>query len=164
MKKICCTCKVGKSSLAFDKKRDGVSLYAKCRICRGKPSFKKPRKRLLSKVYEVQEIIDMLSFHLNISVDDLKGKDTARIACIKRHLVMYSIFRYTNLTLKQTAKELGRSDHTTTMHAIDKIIGFRNTYKEFNRVLRSIQKALRSGNVKYFYKQSNQKEDSIFSF
>lgn len=66
-------------------------------------------------------IIEVVSDHFNISVDQLKSSDRSRNVSRPRQIAMYLCKQMTDLTLETIGKKLGGKDHTTVKHGVDKI-------------------------------------------
>jgi chromosomal replication initiator protein len=66
----------------------------------------------------IQEII---SNHYNIHIDDLKSPKRMRSISYPRQIAMYLSRELTNLSLPKIGQAFGGRDHTTVMHAYDKI-------------------------------------------
>lgn len=155
MRKVCLKCRKRKREGQFGFTRDG-NLYARCIVCRGLDKK--------AKLYTPTEIIEMLCFHLDTKYSDLVTEDTTRLVTLKRHMLMFFLFRYTTLTLKEVASLFNRSDHSTVLNAIKKIDGYRKSYPVFFKAMRNIRVKLKAQNRKYFMKKSNVEPSSTFSF
>lgn len=66
-------------------------------------------------------IIDIVSEHFNISIDDLKGKKRNREIVLPRQIVMYLCRQMTDTSLKAIGAFLGGKDHASINHGIKKI-------------------------------------------
>ena len=66
-------------------------------------------------------IIDIVSEHFNISIDDLKGKKRNREIVLPRQIVMYLCRQMTDTSLKAIEAFLGGKDHASINHGIKKI-------------------------------------------
>lgn len=83
--------------------------------------FSKKNNQQEKRKINPQEIIKSVCTYFNIRPHQIKSKErSARIALI-RQIIMYLIRKELNLTLSQTAKILKRKDHTTVLHAEEKI-------------------------------------------
>lgn len=67
------------------------------------------------------EIIEQVSSFLNVSIKDIKSPKRNSEIGYARHLCMYLLKDLLNLPLTKIAKQMGRRDHTTVIHAIKKI-------------------------------------------
>lgn len=66
-------------------------------------------------------IIDTVSEHFNISIEDLKGKKRNREIVLPRQIVMYLCRQMTDTSLKAIGAFLGGKDHASINHGIKKI-------------------------------------------
>lgn len=68
-------------------------------------------------------IIKTVSEHFNISPDDMCSKKKSQDIVYPRQIAMYLCRILTETSLQSIGTALGRKDHTTVMHAIEKISG-----------------------------------------
>jgi chromosomal replication initiator protein len=68
-----------------------------------------------------QLILEATADKYGFTVDDLKAKDRRRPLVTARQVGMYLFRELTDLSYPQIAKEFGGRDHTTVIHAYDKI-------------------------------------------
>ncbi len=71
-----------------------------------------------NKIEQVQQII---ANNYNISIEDLKGKRKSNDITIPRQIAMYICRVYLKESLPRIGSEFGGKDHTTVMHAVNKI-------------------------------------------
>jgi chromosomal replication initiator protein len=69
----------------------------------------------------VPMILNATSEQFNFSIEDLIGKSRRRPLVIARQMAMYITRELTDLSFPLIAREFGGRDHTTVMHACDKI-------------------------------------------
>ena len=67
------------------------------------------------------ELLDEIAMHLGYNVDALKGKSRQRPLVTARQIAMYLFRDLTDLSYPAIAREFGGRDHTTVIHAVDKI-------------------------------------------
>ena len=67
------------------------------------------------------ELLDEIAGHLGYNVDALKGKSRQRPLVTARQIAMYLFRDLTDLSYPAIAREFGGRDHTTVIHAVDKI-------------------------------------------
>ncbi len=67
------------------------------------------------------QILDMVCDHFSISSEDIKSRKKNREISQPRQICMYLIRNLTDASLPKIGEVLGGKDHTTVMHAIDKI-------------------------------------------
>lgn len=59
--------------------------------------------------------------HFNVRLSDLKSEKRTKPLTLPRHVAMYLCRRLTGLSLIDIGRDFGKKDHTTVMHACDKI-------------------------------------------
>ena len=82
-----------------------------------------------NKIEQVQQII---ANNYNISLEDLKGKRKSNDITIPRQIAMYICRIYLKESLPKIGAEFGGKDHTTVMHAVNKIKKEVETNDELN--------------------------------
>lgn len=83
----------------------------------------KPETQFVSfnKKFSPKEIKKIVADYYKISESQLTGKRRTSSLVIPRQVAAYILKKYGNLSLKETASELGKKDHSTIIHAIKKI-------------------------------------------
>ncbi|MEO0288990.1 MAG: chromosomal replication initiator protein DnaA [candidate division WOR-3 bacterium] len=83
----------------------------------------KPESQFVSfnKKFSPKEIKKIVADYYKISESQLTGKRRTSSLVIPRQVAAYILKKYGNLSLKETASELGKKDHSTIIHAIKKI-------------------------------------------
>ncbi|MDY0323878.1 MAG: chromosomal replication initiator protein DnaA [Candidatus Carbobacillus sp.] len=69
----------------------------------------------------VFDILKTVADHFSVKIEDLKGKKRQRDIVLPRQIAMYLTRELTNLSLPKIGQEFGGRDHTTVMHAYEKI-------------------------------------------
>ena len=69
----------------------------------------------------IPQIKRLVSTKLNVSIDDLSSKSRTKDIALARQIAMYLSREVTNISLLKIGDNFGNRDHTTVMHAIDKI-------------------------------------------
>jgi chromosomal replication initiator protein len=80
-------------------------------------SANKTRPKHLS----AKQIIERTAKHFQIQVDEIVGPKRDKDIVVPRQIAMYILRNELNLSFPKIAKELGRKDHTTAIHSVDKI-------------------------------------------
>src|SRR5690606_22088149 len=65
--------------------------------------------------------IEKTARHFQISVDDILGPKRDKDIVVPRQVAMYMLRSELHLSFPKIAKELGRKDHTTAIHSVEKI-------------------------------------------
>lgn len=73
------------------------------------------------KIITVKLIQEVVSDYYKIRIEDLKAKKRTRAVAFPRQIAMYMCRELTDLSLPQIGKEFGGRDHTTVIHAHEKI-------------------------------------------
>ena len=80
----------------------------------------KDKKNRREKV-KIPQILKTISKEFNVSVKDLKGPRRTADVAFARQVCMYFLREEFGYKLEQVARILERQDHTTVMHAVDKV-------------------------------------------
>ena len=68
-----------------------------------------------------KQIIDRTCKHFQISLEDLLGPKRDKDIVVPRQIAMYILRSELHLSFPKIARELGRKDHTTAIHSVEKI-------------------------------------------
>jgi len=68
-----------------------------------------------------EAIKKVVARHFNVRMSDLKSDKRTKPLTLPRHVAMYLCRRLTKLSLIDIGRDFGKKDHTTVMHACDKI-------------------------------------------
>ncbi|HUD06377.1 MAG TPA: chromosomal replication initiator protein DnaA [Candidatus Saccharimonadales bacterium] len=68
-----------------------------------------------------RQVVDRTARHFQISVDEILGPKRDKDIVVPRQVAMYILRSELHLSFPKIARELGRKDHTTAIHSIDKI-------------------------------------------
>jgi chromosomal replication initiator protein len=68
-----------------------------------------------------KQIIDKTAKHFQLSVDEICGSKRDKYIVVPRQIAMYLLRSELHLSFPKIANELGRKDHTTAIHSIEKI-------------------------------------------
>ncbi len=72
-----------------------------------------------------QDILDRVCEHYNVRLSDLLSQRRTKNLAFPRHVAMYLAKELTQLTLSEIGSFFGGRDHSTVLHAINKIKGLR---------------------------------------
>ncbi|MGN0385227.1 MAG: chromosomal replication initiator protein DnaA [Lachnospiraceae bacterium] len=87
-------------------------------------------------------IINVVSEHFGIKPEDIISKKRNEEFALPRQIVMYLCRQLTDLSLDNIGKFLGKKDHTTVMHGVDKIADKLKTDEELKNKVDIIKKKL----------------------
>lgn len=68
-----------------------------------------------------KQIVERTAKHFHISVEELLGPKRDKEIVVPRQIAMYMLRNELHLSFPKIARELGRKDHTTALHSVDKI-------------------------------------------
>ncbi len=68
-----------------------------------------------------RHVIERTAKHFQISVEDILGPKRDKDIVVPRQVAMYMLRSELHLSFPKIAKELGRKDHTTAIHSVEKI-------------------------------------------
>lgn len=68
-----------------------------------------------------ERIIEVVAQYFNVDVKEMQGRSRSQDIVLPRQVAMYIIREQTDSSLVEIGQKLGGRDHTTVMHAIDKI-------------------------------------------
>jgi chromosomal replication initiator protein len=68
-----------------------------------------------------KQIIERTARHFQIPVEDILGPKRDKDIVVPRQVAMYMLRNELKLSFPKIARELGRKDHTTAIHSVDKI-------------------------------------------
>ncbi len=91
-----------------------------------------------SQPIDANRVIAMVADQFQISVQDLKGRLRTKRVALARQTAMYLLRQQLNLSLKDIGYLLGGKDHTTVMHAINKIQQLKTEDPNFAAIFQSL--------------------------
>jgi chromosomal replication initiator protein len=68
-----------------------------------------------------KHIIERTAKHFHVSMEDILGPKRDKDIVVPRQIAMYMLRSELHLSFPKIAHELGRKDHTTAIHSVDKI-------------------------------------------
>ncbi|GEO67758.1 chromosomal replication initiator protein DnaA [Levilactobacillus spicheri] len=88
-------------------------------------------------------IQDRVADYFHVSLKDLKGKKRKKTIVIPRQIAMYLSRELTDASLPRIGNEFGGKDHTTVIHAYDKIAASLKTDTELQKDIADLKEELR---------------------
>jgi chromosomal replication initiator protein len=68
-----------------------------------------------------KQLVEKVSRHFQLPIEDILGPRRDRDIVVPRQIAMYLLRSELHLSFPKIARELGRKDHTTAIHSVDKI-------------------------------------------
>jgi chromosomal replication initiator protein len=108
-------------------------------------------KSVLSDFFSMEEVrpsTDIIkkkvAKYYNIKVSDLESSKRARIFSLPRQIAMYLCREMIDISLPKIGEQFGNRDHTTVLHAVEKIEKNRLNDSSFNEVVKTIEEEIRN--------------------
>lgn len=93
-------------------------------------------------VTNVEDVLEIVSMHYRISSEDIMGKSRKRHVILPRQVAMFLVRHELNLPFEQIGEVFGGKNHTTVMHACEKIYKQLKKDKSLLRDVNSIKKEM----------------------
>lgn len=77
--------------------------------------------RTRPKHLSAKQVIERVSKHFQVPMEDVVGPKRDKDIVVPRQVAMYMLRSELHLSFPKIARELGRKDHTTAMHSVEKI-------------------------------------------
>ena len=87
----------------------------------------------------VADIQNKVAEYYHVSLSDLKGKKRLKSIVMPRQIAMYLSRELTNNSLPKIGKEFGGKDHTTVIHAYDKIADIITTNADLKKEINELK-------------------------
>lgn len=92
------------------------------------------------KVVTIHDIQKIVSAHYGLRVEDLKSKRRTKQVAFPRQVAMYLSRELTDCSLPKIGEEFGGRDHTTVIHAYDKISSLLTDDDELSKTIEQLTK------------------------
>ncbi|HUC89792.1 MAG TPA: chromosomal replication initiator protein DnaA [Patescibacteria group bacterium] len=89
-----------------------------------------------------RQIIERTARHFQIPLEDIMGPKRDKDIVVPRQVAMYMLRSELHLSFPKIAKELGRKDHTTAIHSVEKIIKEEKIDSDIHAAITSIKDKL----------------------
>ncbi|WP_422446243.1 chromosomal replication initiator protein DnaA [Thermoanaerobacterium sp. DL9XJH110] len=93
----------------------------------------------------VAQILEIVGNHFSIKVEDFKSKKRTKDLAFSRQIAMYLCSELTDLSLPKIGEEFGGRDHTTVIHARDKIAQDMATDPQLSLLIDNLKKKILNG-------------------
>jgi chromosomal replication initiator protein len=99
------------------------------------------------KEVDFEEIIKALHRHYPFKLEELRSKNRNKELSLARHVAMFLMKKMTDRSLRDIGLFLGGRDHSTVMHAIDKVTQESKTSHDLHQTIQRIEQDIRSKTV-----------------
>lgn len=79
----------------------------------------------------IKTIVGTVAGWYGVTITAMRGKDRHKETCEARHVAMFLLRVRTEMSLKKIGKYFGGRDHTSIVHAYNKVRDLREAYPEF---------------------------------
>jgi chromosomal replication initiator protein len=93
----------------------------------------------------ITDIIDVVTNHFDVKVTDLQSKKRSQSITEPRQICMYLARNLTRHSFEEIGGHLGGRDHTTVMHACNKITQINESDPQMNAVLEELSRQITTG-------------------
>jgi chromosomal replication initiator protein len=97
------------------------------------------------KVISIQEIQQAVSAYYRLRVDDLKSKKRTKTVAFPRQIAMYLCRELTDYSLPKIGEDFGGRDHTTVIHAHEKISRILEQDPQLQQAINELKKRITRG-------------------
>jgi len=91
-----------------------------------------------------ERIVQAVSDYYSVELDALKGQKRDRAIVMPRQIAMYLMRAETDVSLLRIGQELGGRDHSTVLHACEKIDRETQANEELRRELAAVRELIYS--------------------
>jgi len=95
------------------------------------------------KKVSIDTVMEVVAGHFSLQVSDMTSKRKTKDIAFPRQVAMYLIRNLTGLSLPNIGDIFGGRDHTTIMHAYDKIQELQKQDAEFSKLIRDLTQKIR---------------------
>ena len=88
---------------------------------------------------EPKQVLEVVCEYFNINQRELTGARRQKELVLPRHITMFILSEYLNMTVEKIGKVLGNRDHTTVMHGRDKIKSLVASDREMQKMVTEIR-------------------------
>jgi chromosomal replication initiator protein len=99
-----------------------------------------PKRRMVTP----ERIVQAVSDYYSVDLESLKGQKRDRAIVVPRQIAMYLMRAETDVSLLRIGKELGGRDHSTVLHACNKIDGESEQNEDLRRELAAVREIIYS--------------------
>jgi chromosomal replication initiator protein len=89
-----------------------------------------------------KQVVERTAKHFHLSVEELVGPKRDKEIVVPRQIAMYMLRSELHLSFPKIARELGRKDHTTALHSVDKIEREKAFDSEIKNAINNIKERL----------------------
>jgi chromosomal replication initiator protein len=94
------------------------------------------------KVITIEQIQRKVSDFFGVKLSDLKAKNRTKAVAFPRQIAMYLARQLTHASLTEVGRTFGGKDHTTVLHAVEKIQGLLQDDPKFKKTIDTLTQSI----------------------
>lgn len=94
------------------------------------------------KVVDLQRIVGCVANHFEYSIQEIRSTKRNKELALARHVALYLMKKMTDHSLKEIGAFLARKDHSTVIHAYEKIESYKQVNGEFSQLLDVLERQI----------------------
>ena len=102
--------------------------------------------RMDNRPLTIDDIIESVCGHFNVSVDEVNGKSRKRNLVVARQVSMYLAQKHTKMPASRIGKLIAGRDHSTVLHSCEKVEERMKVDNKFNEEIETIEKSFKLKN------------------
>jgi len=91
------------------------------------------------KIVEINDVLKCVSKYYGFGIEDLRSKKRKKELSFARQVAMYLVKKLMNKSLRDIGADLGGRDHSTVLHAIEKIEKHEKNNSSFKKVIEKME-------------------------
>jgi len=95
-----------------------------------------------SAMVDVEKIIRAVAAHFSLKPQDLKSRKRSRHIATSRHIAMYLARTETNMSFPEIGRRFGGKDHTSVIHAVNKISREISRSEEMKKLVENLKSSM----------------------
>ncbi len=99
-------------------------------------------RNAVARAVSLQDVLEAVSSYYSVSQQDMVGQSRVREILVPRQIVMYMAKRYVRMSYVRIGEAFGNRDHTTVMHAVEKIEKKIRDDKQLLREIRTLEREI----------------------
>lgn len=94
------------------------------------------------KVVDLQKIVGCVANYFDYTVQEIRSTKRNKELAFARHVALYLMKKMTDYSLKEIGAFLSRKDHSTVIHAYEKIEQYKQHNNEISRILETLERQI----------------------
>lgn len=96
------------------------------------------------RIISINDVQKEVAAHFNLKLDDFKAKKRTKSVAYPRQIAMYLVRELTDYSLPKIGEEFGGRDHSTVIHAYEKISNQLKTDAELDKTIKKLKNSIQN--------------------